>query len=59
MGPQAKDRMGAGATYGKRVRLGKWGLTVSISLNLLLLQEVHGFYEGVGRERNERALWSS
>lgn len=51
MGPLARDRMGVGPASEKRAGLGKWVLIGSTSLNLLLLQEVHGYYEGVGREK--------
>lgn len=51
MGPLAKGRKGEGVAYGKREGLGKWGLISSSSLSLLLLQEYHGYYEGVRREK--------
>lgn len=42
MEPLARDRMGAGAAYGKRDELGKGGLISSSFLNLLLLQKFMG-----------------
>ena len=54
-GPLARGRMGTRPSKEKEMHSGKWELFGSISPAPLLLQEVHRYYEVVGREM--RVWW--